>query len=434
MDKNKKYYIIIAAVVIGLIGVIIAARAPGSNGGHSDNSSINNGNSSDSGTNLGNDPIDTGSIGESGVSGDQPDDSNTANDADGEASISDVIDIFNERILDLPKVVSGEDGLVAPVKMKDTSEILEEAIVYSELNTDGRINRLQLAKVVYNILLEINATPPMYNYMLGYSDVNQIPEDYVYPVSVVSYIGIFRGIDFEPYKVVTVDELSNIFDRLVAYIESYTRVEVKEDAGYTDGILSAAEIVLNGRVLDDKLNGESVAIYSTPTNMGQVDANLNAILPLEFFEGLIKPTQFVDYINITEGIVGLDSLDQLKFTELKNIVGMTLAEPTVFNVDNSLLLNSVLLRNDLLMHQNVLDNSCLGFVMSRDVIAFRDNSVVGIGEVITDASLVKGVALSFSSNLMPLDAVGIIVTRGVLEGTSNTDLVIVKIPINDIGA
>ena len=355
-----------------------------------------------------------------------------------EASLNDVINIFNEKVLRSIATQAGREkceaeGVVIPSRLNKDSNALAPILEQCDGNENGKFTRIGLVSFISRLLDEMNAEPAMYNYKLNYIDLDQIDREDIHAVSVVACIGIYNRSEFEPNKVVTIDELQSVMDELRLYIDRYryTPSVVNIAKTYSEDMLNDISDMLKGREVIDRLNGQSVAIYKKPEDLTQIKDNIDGITRLKITDGMLNTDQSVEYINIDEGIVNYNKLDEITLGNADNIVGITVAEPEDFSIVYNSYFGATLVSSDELLHENKLSSDCLGFTMLREVLAFRDDSIVSIGQVVRDESLFDGIRLAFSSDssIFPIDAIGVIVARGVLENNDNTDLIIIKIPI-----
>lgn len=231
----------------------------------------------------------------------------------------------NDESSDIPEEVQGE---IPEETLGDTSEEIENSHINQQLSSniesdiqniinktiseseyyDG-ITRYQCAALVYDILNIQGKIPDLTGYQLSYID--DIPERHIIPICVLDKLGINYGEQFSGYNTISIDELQNIFNKLAVYIKNY-----KEDTNTTNNNENKDKenIQIEQSEYNDTLFGESVAVFKYPTTSNEIDANIDAIIPVDMDSGSTvskynsyEPV-YAQYINLHESIINADDI------------------------------------------------------------------------------------------------------------------------------
>lgn len=356
--------------------------------------------------------------------------------------------ISSDIALKVPEDAANIGNLISLIDntsiQKNEAEVMSSSEIESIASSVGllgdidktlNINRYQLADILYNIMYECNKLPEIYGYQITYSDAKEIPTKYVQPVCYVTYLELYKPEgEYSGYTWVTEEELKQAMTNIKVYLDNYTAPD-KKDVGESEEkahiereqLIKEAEEILKNRVPEDRLNGQSVAIFKNPKTLYELEANINNITPIEldridFSYSNMNTTErvMVDYINTSEALLKNNDI-------LNDVIGVTLTTNMRFRTEIN--------KYGLHMYQDEFLNLYDGPLFSMDkAVAIKGNKVVGVGEVILDLAIHDVPYIYFRESGISYDYIGIIVYKSVLEGIGrdNSELinkVLVLIPI-----
>lgn len=277
------------------------------------------------------------------------------------------------------------------------------------------ITRYQLAHTLYRLIVSENKLPSIRGYQVNYTDNEELPEIYTTAIAYTTYLGLYEfGEKFDGYKYTTQQEVAEAMGKCKKYLAEYktaedTTTEVSAEKSTERVILEneAAEI-LREAVVQDSLNGQSIAKFKKPMTLGEIESNIESLAELNLNNctnmnnGEYTEKIYNEYINIGEGLLDHKMLDSVEI----NILGMTRVAAVKFEVKINEY-NKIILSNDLV--DASLDTALAGVV---SIVGIRESKVVSIGEYYID--------MPYREIQMPntaIDSIAFVVPKGTLDNS-----------------
>lgn len=328
------------------------------------------------------------------------------------ATLKDLIErLYAEGIID--DTFISEDDILS----SDAEKVFNSLGLFGKYKPIANIDRYQMSSILYELMLLKDKVPNIDGYSVIYSDMDDFPEKYITPIVAVTRSDCLSDIvelrsEFSGYTYVSKDELNIWIENFKDYLSNYDKYTLKVENESTTNVLDTntknklqvekekaakeAEKVLKDRKTDDRLNGQSVAIYNNPRTLTEIEANLNNITKVSISElatndnyALGSKSEHpnpdlkvnVEYINLDEALVDKELMEEYIsdiYTDMEGVnvefTGVSRTDSMKFELDYTFDQN-VLRSSDI---EKMWDNYKIKPIM---VAGINNHSIVSAGLV-----------------------------------------------------